>query len=102
MSYQVERKNVAIGYCVAIMEYEAGWGTKVDGYMVGVSKEALDERKYVFEKGNTANYGLYYDRTSRGYQQVDLTEEAVKALEDSDTGCVYFSGTKQFIKGEQW
>ncbi len=99
MTYKVERKNVAIGYYIAIIESEAGWGAKVDGYLVGVSKEALDARKSVFEKGNTPNYGLYYERTSRGYQQVDLTEEAVKALEDSDTGCVYFSGTKQFIKG---
>lgn len=99
MTHKVERKTVAIGYAVVIIESEAGWGTKPDGYMVGLSKEALDARKITFEDGNTGSYGLYYERMGRGYEEVDLTEEAVKALEESETGTIWFDRRSQFVKG---
>lgn len=98
MTHKVERKTVAVGYAVMIFESEAGWGTKPDGYMVGVSKEALDQNKIEFEAGNTSNYGLYYERTARGYEEVSLTEEAVKALETSRKGIIWFKNRSQFEK----
>jgi len=97
---KVERKQVAVGYMTVIIESEAGWGTKPDGYMVGVSKEALDKRKVQFEERNTREYGLYYDRMSFDYDTVELSDSAVKALEESDTGTVWFNSTSQFVKGE--
>lgn len=100
MSHKVERKEVAIGYMIDIIESEAGWGIKNDGYMVGVSKEALDKRKIEFEKRNTANYGLYYERSGQGYEQVFLTEEAAKALEALETGTIWFDRRSQFVKGD--
>lgn len=97
--HKVERKTVAIGYAVVVIESEAGWGAKPDGYMVGLSKEALDARKIEFEKRNSADYGLYYERMGRGYEEVDLTEEAVTALEASETGTIWFDRRSQFVKG---
>ncbi len=99
MTYKAEYKTVAVGFAVVVIEAEAGWGTKPDGYMVGLSKEALDARKVSFEERNSREYGLYYERSGSGYEEVNLSEEAVVKLEASETGTVWFNNRSEFVKG---
>lgn len=88
------------GFCIPIIECEAGWSSKQDGYMVGFTIEGLKERQKDFERGNTHSYGLYYERPNE-FTPVELTAEAIDALMNAtDKHCtIWFDRAEQFIKG---
>lgn len=87
------------GFCIPVIESEAGWGSKHDGYMVGFTVEDLKERQKDFERGNTGSYGLYYERPNR-YTPVELTQEAFDALiEATEKHCTFwFDRASDFVK----
>lgn len=89
-----------IGYMITVIESEAGWGCKSDGYMVGFTVEDLEKRKIDFEKANSNTYGLYYERPNH-YTPVELTEEAVQALLSATArhNTLWFDTLSQFKKG---
>ena len=89
------------GFCIPIIESEAGWGSKHDGYMVGLTVEALKERQKDFEKGNTGSYGLYYERPNQ-YTHVELTQDAFDALMNAtEKHCtIWYDRASDFVKGE--
>ncbi len=95
MSNKIEIKAVAVGYSIPIIEAEAGWGTKYDGYMVGVSTQALKDWQAEFEKRNSREYGLYYEKGVE-FKMVTLTNSAVKILEQSSNGCYWFNNVEDF------
>lgn len=88
------------GFCIPVIEAEAGWGIKHDGYMVGFTIEDLRARQVTFEKGNDSSYGCYYERPNE-FTPVELTPEAIAALmEATDRHCtIWFDSAEQFIKG---
>ena len=90
------------GFCIPVIEYEAGWGSKQDGYMVGFTIEDLKERQKDFERGNTGSYGLYYERPNQ-YTPVELTQEAFDALmKATEKHCTFwFDHASDFVKGEE-
>lgn len=87
------------GFCIPVIESEAGWGSKQDGYMVGFTIEGLKERQKDFERGNTGSYGFYYERPNR-YTPVELTQEAFDALiEATEKHCTFwFDRASDFVK----
>lgn len=89
------------GFCIPVIESEAGWGSKHDGYMVGFTIEGLKERQKDFERGNTGSYGLYYERPNQ-YTPVELTEEAFDALmKATEKHCtIWYDRASDFVKGE--
>ena len=89
------------GFCITVIESEAGWGYKPDGYMVGFTIEDLKERQKDFESGNSSDYGLYYARPN-AFTPVELTAEAIDALmKATDKHCtIWFDRAEQFAKGE--
>ncbi len=89
------------GFWTTIIESEAGWGYKPDGYMVGFTIEDLKERQKSFEKGNTESYGLYYERPNQ-FVPVELTQEAIDALMQApETNCcLWFDKLSKFVKGD--
>lgn len=90
------------GFCIPVIESEAGWGSKQDGYMVGLTVEDLKERQKDFERGNTGSYGLYYERPNQ-YTPVELTEEAFDALmKATEKHCtLWYDCASDFVKGEE-
>lgn len=88
------------GFCIPIIESEAGWGSKFDGYMVGFTIEDLKERQKTFEKGNTSTYGLYYERPNE-FTPVELTPDAIDALmKATEQHCtIWYDNSYDFIKG---
>lgn len=90
------------GFCIPVIESEAGWGSKQDGYMVGFTVEDLKERQKDFERGNTGSYGLYYERPNR-YTPVELTQEAFDALmKATEKHCtLWYDCASDFVKGEE-
>lgn len=89
------------GFCIPVIESEAGWGSKHDGYMVGLTVEGLKERQKDFERGNTESYGFYYERPNQ-YTPVELTQEAFDALmKSTEKHCTFwFDRASDFVKGE--
>lgn len=88
------------GFYINVIESEAGWGCKQDGYMVGFTIEDLKERQKHFEEGNSNAYGLYYARPNE-FTPVELTAEAIDALMNAtDKHCtIWFDRAEQFMKG---
>lgn len=89
------------GFCIPVIEAEAGWGCKCDGYMVGFTIEDLKERQKDFEDGNSSSYGLYYERPNE-FTPVELTPEAIDALmKATDKHCtIWYDKPSDFMKGE--
>lgn len=89
------------GFYIPVIEAEAGWGRKHDGYMVGFTIEDLKKRQKHFEEGNSNAYGLYYARPNE-FTPVELTAEAIDALmKNTDKYCtIWFDRVEQFMKGE--
>lgn len=89
------------GFCITVIEAEAGWGCKPDGYMVGFTIEDLKARQKSFEHNNSSDYGLYYERPNE-FTPVELTAEAIDALmKATDKHCtIWFDRAEQFAKGE--
>lgn len=87
------------GFCIPVIESEAGWGSKQDGYMVGFTIEGLKERQKDFERGNTGSYGFYYERPNR-YTPVELTQEAFDALmKATEKHCtIWYDRASDFVK----
>ena len=87
------------GFCIPVIESEAGWGSKQDGYMVGLTVEGLKERQKDFERGNTVAYGFYYERPNQ-YTPVELTEEAFDALmKATEKHCtIWYDRASDFVK----
>lgn len=90
------------GFCIPVIESEVGWGSKQDGYMVGLTIEGLKERQKDFERGNTVSYGFYYERPNR-YTPVELTQEAFYALMNAtEKHCtLWYDCASDFVKGEE-
>lgn len=91
------------GFCIPVIESEAGWGIKHDGYMVGFTIEDLKERQKTFEKNNSRDYGVYYERPNE-FTQVELTQEAVNLLlKATDKNCtIWFDDAEEFAKGDNY
>lgn len=89
------------GFCIPVIEFERGWGTKQDGYMVGFTIEDLKERQESFENFNSGDYRLYYARPNE-FTPVELTPGAVDALmKNTDKyRTIWFDYPEQFAKGE--
>lgn len=87
------------GFCIPVIESEAGWGSKQDGYMVGLTVEGLKERQKDFERAYT---GLYYERPNQ-YTPVELTQEAFDALIEATEKhyTFWFDRASDFVKGEE-
>lgn len=90
------------GFWITVIEAEAGWGCKADGYMVGFTIEDLKERQKTFESCNSSGYGLYYERPNH-FVPVELTPEAIAALLEADEHhCTFwFDKPSQFVKGKE-
>lgn len=91
------------GFYIPIIEVEADWGSKYDGYMVGFTIENLKERQKHFESGNSDSYGFYYKRPNE-FTPVELTPEAIDALmKATDKNCtIWFDDAEKFAKGEDY
>ena len=92
-----------MGFAITVIESEAGWGSKRDGYMVGFTIDDLEKRKVTFETNNSADYGLYYERPN-DYVPVILSEEAVEKMLACDHpdryNCIWFDNLSEFQKGD--
>ena len=60
------------GFCIPIVEYEAGWGSKPSGYMVGFTIEGLKERQKDFERSNTGFFWTSALGKPFAYQQAQF------------------------------
>lgn len=78
----MEQVTLAVG-CV-IMEAEAGWGVKPDGYMIAISDKALDERIKDLESKNSREYGFYEQRPQSRFN-VAVNPEIIQELESKKT-----------------
>lgn len=77
-------KTVTLAIGCTIMEAEAGWGVKPDGYMIAVSDEALDERVKELQSKNTPDYGWYEQRPQMRFH-VAIKPEKIQELTEKKT-----------------
>lgn len=59
-----------------IIESEAGWGAKPDGYLYATSRDLFEERKKIIQNGNNNKYGLYVQKE----ETVFVSEEDWKII----------------------
>lgn len=87
------------GLYIGIIEAEAGWGTKHDGYMVGLTLADMDARRKEFESGNTSSYGLYFEK-GVSYTPVKLKESAIALILEKGNP-VWFDNLSDFMEGAE-
>jgi hypothetical protein len=71
------------GYYSEVTEYEAGWGNKPDGFVVGTTKEQIIAEKARIEKD--PSYDLYWIVDTE-INLCILTEEGYKNLKNEEKG----------------
>lgn len=74
----METMTITVGYASRITEYEAGWGSRDEGYIIAGSVEALKQREDEFEKNKS--YELFYVMDNP--IKIALNKEGIRALTD--------------------
>lgn len=79
-------EQVKVAYVQVCMEYEAGWGTKPDGFVIATSREVLDKADGSMRVTNSNSYGTYLQGT---ITPIALNEEGVNFLESYEKGWAF-------------
>lgn len=94
--------NLAIK--VPIEESEAGWGRKIDDWMVCLTKEDAKAFEVEYNKPNVEDYAKtktvpswYMQADASEAVEFDITDKQVQALKESKNQRMYLSSLKKII-----
>lgn len=79
---KTEKIDADIVYAVDVIEHEAGWGSKPDGFCIAGSPDVFDKvRKTLSERGSYEYFCTLGDRVER----IILSEEGKKRVSSIDS-----------------